>query len=233
MADLLGELDSSPEMKKQFEDMLRGLGVEADGIPDVATAASAGLAGSPIPPSESAQTRNVGAGEGESFQETIRKTMQRMQESGESAGAAATTASQSDTDFLTSLLENMDTNGVGNEEDFSKMLMGMMEQLTNKEILYDPMKELDDKFPAWMTKNKESTPEADLKRYETQQRIVKEIVAKFEEPGYTDENVESRQYIVDRMQEMQSAGSPPADLVGEMDATTEALADMEGGCAQQ
>ena len=82
------------------------------------------------------------------------------------------------------------------------MLMGMMEQLTNKEILYEPMKELRDKFPEWMSKNRASTAPDDLKRYEEQQRVVGEIVARFEKKGYSDDNVADREFIVDRMQQV-------------------------------
>jgi peroxin-19 len=32
---------------------------------------------------------------------------------------------------------------------------------------------------------------------------------------------------------MQAAGSPPADLVGDMDAAQDALGDLDGGCATQ
>jgi len=128
--------------------------------------------------------------------------MERMQESGEAAGAAASTAAASEDDFMASLLKEMEAGG--SEEDFSKMLLGMMEQLTNKEILYEPMKELDNKFPDWMKKNGDKTPAADMTRYCEQQRLVREIVAKFEEPGYTDENVQSREYILERMQKVSS-----------------------------
>jgi peroxin-19 len=76
--------------------------------------------------------------------------------------------------------------------------------LTNKEILYEPMKELHDKFPAWLAKNKDATPAEDLKRYAEQQTIVGEIVAKFDEPGYSDSNATDREYIVDRMQKVNS-----------------------------
>src|ERR1700753_3986090 len=137
-----------------------------------------------------------------SFQETLKRTMERMQESGEAAGAAAASSSPADADFMASLLKEMESGGGTSDEDFSKMLLGMMEQLTNKEILYEPMKELDNKFPEWMEKNRSTVPEEDMKGYETQQKIVKEIVQKFEEPGYTDENVDSRKYIVDRMQQV-------------------------------
>jgi peroxin-19 len=32
---------------------------------------------------------------------------------------------------------------------------------------------------------------------------------------------------------MQAQGSPPAELVGDMDAAAEAMGDMEGGCPTQ
>lgn len=38
---------------------------------------------------------------------------------------------------------------------------------------------------------------------------------------------------LNRQRQMQAAGSPPADLVGDMNAAQDALGDMEGGCAQQ
>jgi peroxin-19 len=139
-----------------------------------------------------------------SFQETIRRTMERMQASGEQATAAATEAGEDD--LLADMLKSLQSGGLdgmnGGEEEFSKMLMGMMEQLTNKDILYEPMKELNEKFPGWMEKNKEKTPAEDLKRYEEQQALVKEIVAKFEESTYTDSNTADREYIVERMQKV-------------------------------
>jgi len=62
---------------------------------------------------------------------------------------------------------------------------------------------------------------------------VKEIVGRFERKGYSDENEDDREYIVERMQKMQAAGSPPPDLVGDMSAAQEALGDLEGGCPTQ
>jgi peroxin-19 len=202
MSDLLGELDSSPEMQKQFEEMLRELGASAasggapPNIPGLA-----GLGTATGAPSEGVRDAGSEAG-GLSFQESIRKTMERMQASGEAAGQAATEAGEND--MMAQLLKEFESGGLGGggDEDFSKILMGMMEQLTNKEILYEPMKELDTKFPEWMEKNGSKTNAADMQRYQTQQRLVKEIVSKFEVPDYTDENVEYRQYIVDRMQQV-------------------------------
>lgn len=256
MADLLGELESSPEMQKQFEQLVKDLGEASDLAPTQASSSTA-VAGSKDatakPGPSAAEQKKVE----DSFQEQIRKTMERMQASGESASAAAQNASEDD--FLAQMLKDMEKGGagLGSDEDFSKMLMGMMEQLTNKEILYEPMKELDGKFPAWLEENKDKTPKADMERYETQRTLVAEILAKFEEKDYSDEKVECREYIVDRMQkvspyvvllywppelrtkltrfilQMQAAGSPPPDLVGDMNAANEALEGIDAGCPTQ
>jgi peroxin-19 len=220
MAEMLGEMESSPEMAKQFEDMMRQLG--GGGIPGLGAlgglsgAASAAVAAdaekksaaaaAAAPAADKAAPDAKGKAPGEDgtaaqrgeeppadFQESIRRTMERMRESGEAAGAAAAGAAgqgaagaaggDGEADLMAALLREMGEGGAGagegSEEDFSKMLLGMMEQLTNKEILYEPMKELHDKFPAWLAENRGKTPEADLKRYEEQQRLVGEIVGKF------------------------------------------------------
>ena len=203
MADLLGELDTSPEMQAQFENMLKELGGAA------ALGEAAGLTSPPTAPSSSklrgskGGSKNKEADAEKTFQETIKKTMERMQASGDQATAAA--ASDNTDDILAEMMKAMQASGLdgeGGEEDFSKMLLGMMEQLTNKEILYEPMKELDDKFPGWMEKNKGKVKEDDMKRYVEQQVYVKEIVGRFEEKTYKDENAADREYIVERMQKV-------------------------------
>jgi peroxin-19 len=219
MADLMGELDSNPEMQKEFERMMAEL-VQAGQAPtdaeaiehigkateavhlsdDVAAAATAGASTSKKAPS----------GQQESFQDTVRKTMERMQASGASADAAAASESPSsaEEDMMAQLMKELQAGGGGGEEDFNKMLMGMMSQLTNKEILYEPMKELYDKFPAWLEENRAKTGKEDLGRYEEQHAMVKQIVERFEKKGYSDENEEDREYIVERMQKVSGAVLP-------------------------
>lgn len=190
MADLLGQLGSDPQMQKELESMMQNLAsAEPNDLTDPAAATRPKSAGG------SAASKKAGE---DAFQDTIRKTMERMQNSGESASAAA--ANSSEEDFLAQMLKEMG-NG-GNDEDLNKMLMGMMEQLTNKDILYEPMKDLNDKFPEWMEKNKDKTNPADLEKYKEQQGLVAEIVARFERKGYSDENKEDRDFIVEKMQKV-------------------------------
>ena len=200
MADLLGELESSPDMQAQFEKMMKELSGEAAGAAGVETPKAA--IGSDVK-DKSAPTGTAPTAAEESFQATIEKTMERMRLSGDSATAAA--ASSDTDDFIAEMMKAMQGSGLdgeGGEEDFSKMILGMMEQLTNKEILYEPMKELDDKFPAWLEKNAVTTGAEDLKRYKEQQVYVREIVARFEQKTYTDTNAADREYIVERMQKV-------------------------------
>ncbi|MCJ1461169.1 Peroxisome chaperone and import receptor [Mycoblastus sanguinarius] len=225
MAALMGDVDESPEMRREVETMMRELGAAAD----------PGRSSEQLSQSEGGVNGKVSASNTEEpFQETIRKTMERIQISGEQATAAA--KSEDSDDILAQMLKEMQSGGgegAGDEEGFNNMLMGMMEQLTNKEILYEPMKELHDKYPAWMTQNKSGTKADDLRRYEEQQRLVGEIVGRFERKGYSDSHATDREFIVERMQQMQAAGSPPADLVGDMSAAQDALGDIDSGCAQQ
>ena len=193
MAALMGNVDESPEMKKEIEAMMRELGAAADpGASAEQTQSKDDLCG-----------KAAASAAEEPFQETIRKTMERMQASGEQATAAA--QSKDSDDMLAQMLKEMQNGGLegaGDDEGFNKMLMGMMEQLTNKEILYEPMKELHYKFPEWMTKNKSTANAEDLKRYEEQQRLVGEIVGRFEMKGYSDDRAEDREFIVERMQQV-------------------------------
>lgn len=194
MAALLGSADETPEMKKEIEAIMRDLGAAADSGPSASSRI--------ISASKSTPSIDPSGGE-DAFQETIRKTMNRMQSSGEQATAAA--VAEDTDDIMTQMLKEMQSGGLagaGGEEDFSNMLLSMMEQLTNKDILYEPMKELNDKFPAWMCKNKDSTKTEDLTRYEEQQRLVREIVEKFEEKGYSDSTAADREFIVERLQKV-------------------------------
>lgn len=179
---------------EQFENIFKELGAA-----DVAAGSQASGVGG-------AASGQGAKGAGSSFQDNIRRTMERMQASGESATAAATADSQAADDLLAEMLKSMNSGGGGlgesSEEDFSKMLLGMMEQLTNKEILYEPMKELNEKYPEWLEKNKATISAEDLARYKEQHRLAGEIVAKFEEKSYADSNAADREYIVGRMQKV-------------------------------
>ncbi|KAI5197786.1 Pex19-domain-containing protein [Aureobasidium subglaciale] len=231
MAELLGGLGEDPDMQKQFQEMMKELSAAAEQEASGATAPTVEPASksktAPAPPTSSSAAKPA-------FASTIEKTMERMQASGQSASAAAASSSQDD--MLAQMLKDLESGNFpsmdGDSGDFNSMLMGMMEQLVNKDILYEPMKELHDNFPEWLEKNKASTSKEDLDRYKTQQTVVKDIVDRFEKKGYSDDNKEDSDYIVDKMQQMQAAGAPPPGLVGDMNAAQDMLSEADG-CNQQ
>ncbi|KAL4885119.1 Pex19 protein family-domain-containing protein [Aspergillus karnatakaensis] len=180
----------------------------ASGAAEVAGAAAAATA--------AAATGNEAEGSPESFNDAIQRTINRMKESGDKATAAA--SEDNADDLIAQLLKAMEAGGDGaggDDGDLTKIFMGMMEQLSNKDMLYEPMKELDTKFGPWLKKNKGkgSVSEADMERYEKQAELVSLIVRKFEEKGYTDEDPKCREYVWEKMQAMQAAGNPPDELV--------------------
>lgn len=161
----------------------------------------------------SAGATGASSAQPESFQDTIRRTMQRMQESGDRATAEATEEGLND-DMVSQLLKALEAGAGsgGDDMDLNKMFLGMMQQLSNKDLLYEPIKELDGKFGPWLEENKDKVPAEDMARYRTQARVVREIVAKFDEEGYSDDKPECRTYIWDRMQEVLQPHFPEINL---------------------
>ena len=146
-----------------------------------------------------ASTEGGESASSDNFSDAIQQTINRMKESGDKATAAATEDGSSD-DLLAQLLKAVETGENDDGGDFTKLISGMMEQLSNKEMLYEPMKDLNAKFPPWIEANRGKISESDMSRYQTQANYVSQIVAKFEEPGYSDEDHKCREYIWERMQ---------------------------------
>jgi len=102
-------------------------------------------------PGASGTARQAGQGQ-VSFSETLSRTMERMQESETQADSARMEdlPENSETDafwgvLLKLLVGGGGGHGWGGEMGMAKMLEGMMEQLMSKEILYEPMKDLNEK----------------------------------------------------------------------------------------
>jgi len=215
MANLMSELDENPDMQAQFEAMMKELIAAGEAPSEAEAARHVEQAAKAVPKIEGDDDEPKGRGSGkkgeEHFSETVKRTMARMQasDSTASASASAPEAQSSEEDLLAQMMKELQAGGTGlggegGEEDFNKMLMNMMTQLTNKEILYEPMKELHDKFPGWMEKHRDSkeVKREDMERYIEQQRLVGEIVQRFERKGYSDDNEGDRDYIVERMQKV-------------------------------
>ena len=233
MASLMGEIDKSPEMQEKLDAMMEDLSAGLDGegdskgpgtkeVTEAVDKAAAKMFAQPGTQEDPFQ---------EKIRKTMERIHASGEQAGAAAAAAASPAAGGgipglgggipglggeEQDLLEALLKEMGgaagaaagAGGEGGEgegeEDFSQMLLGMMEQLTNKEILYEPMKDLQAKFPPWMQEHRATTGADDLRRYDEQRALVDEIVARFERVGYSDGNTADREFIVQRMQKVRA-----------------------------
>ncbi|KAF8992823.1 Pex19 protein family-domain-containing protein [Cyathus striatus] len=129
-------------------------------------------------------------------------------------------------------LDGEDGDGEPDEGELAGFLENMMGQLMNKEVLYEPLKELADSFPPYLASPPAPLTPEDKTRYEKQLVCVRKIVALFDEPGYDDNNEKNKKGIVELMSEMQSYGTPPSELMGPLPPGFESMGSMgDGECA--
>lgn len=86
----------------------------------------------------------------------------------------------------------------------------MMQQLLSKEILYEPMKEIAQKYPKWLEEHEESLTKDEYSRYSRQYQFIVRLNEVYEN------DPENFTKIVDLMQKMQECGQPPNDIVQEV-----------------
>ncbi|GJE99453.1 Pex19 domain-containing protein [Phanerochaete sordida] len=173
----------------------------------------------------------------DAFQSNLRSAMDKLKVSEDVAKENEAKPSDDENDAFEKLLAALGENGGESEEELQGMLETMMTQLMSKDVLYEPLKELHDKFPAYLKDNDATLKSEDKHRYEAQQRIVTEIVAIFEDPTYTPEDQEKGIKIVGLMNAMQNHGSPPPEIMGPLPPGLELGADglpkLPDGCSIQ
>lgn len=164
--------------------------------------------------SNAAGNSAAGIERGETFQDTIDRTLERMQESGDKATAEATKPDLMNEESIGQFLKLLNTSveSGGDANDIEKMFDSLVKEMSNKEMLYEPMKDHHAKYGPWLEENRSKVSPEDLIRYETQARLVKEIVEKFEEKDYSDEKPECLEYIWNRMQQVPFPFSFPSCL---------------------
>nr|GAT59084.1 predicted protein [Mycena chlorophos] len=175
------------------------------------------------------QGSSSSAGATNDFQAKIKQAMGKLKE-GEDA-LKSSDGSAANADPLAALLASLgegDGDLPANEAELAGFLENMMGELMSKEILYDPLKELAEKFPPYLASPPSPISADDRKRYEDQLERVQAIIALFEKPTYSDQDPKARESVVALMAEMQSFGSPPTELMGPMPAGFDMLGGQEG-----
>ncbi|KAL4251144.1 Pex19 protein [Abortiporus biennis] len=203
------ELEREKVFRQTWEEMLSETMKDALNLDDNEVAASSTSApkakektAAPAPaPSEMKE---------DAFQANIRKAMEKLKESETKMQAESGAGSN---DLFEEMMKGLGEGGES-EEELTGILESMMTQLMSKDVLYEPLKELGEKFPAYLAENESTMKPEDKKRYLSQQTVVTKIVSIFESVKYSDEDPEQGAQVVALMNEMQSFGSPPPEIMG-------------------
>lgn len=110
---------------------------------------------------------------------------------------------------LESLLSNFGENDIEGEDGngvTDNMLKDMLKDFISKEMLYEPMKQMETDMVDFIAKNKETWSPEELEKAHTQQEINKKIIALFEDPSYDDANEATRQQLSEYLDQMQELG---------------------------
>ncbi|KAI5962602.1 PEX19 [Candida pseudojiufengensis] len=153
------------------------------------------------------------------FEYVMKETMERLKKSGEDIDSKIKNDSMGSNpeDLLTQLLAGMGGDSAlgGGDMDMSKLLVDMLEQLSSKEVLYEPIKDLNKKFPQYLKDNKDKLGKKQYENYNNQYEITNDILKVFDSENYNDANKQQRDQINSMLESLQELGQPPTELVGE------------------
>ena len=95
-------------------------------------------------------------------------------------------------------------------KDSNDVVDGVMKQLLDKELMYEPMKEVCTRYPKWLAENKERLSNEEYQKYGTQYQYFQRIVRLYEtDPGNFDR-------LMELMQDIQEYGQPPVEIIKEL-----------------
>jgi peroxin-19 len=99
----------------------------------------------------------------------------------------------------------------------------MMQQLLSREMMYDPLKQICNKYPEWLATHREALPEPDYLRYGAQYQSMQRVLAVYEtEP-------DNFPRIMELMQDMQEHGQVSCDCLLVLILLTMMCSDSSSG----
>ncbi|TID18147.1 hypothetical protein CANINC_003888 [Pichia inconspicua] len=107
-----------------------------------------------------------------------------------------------------------DGDGDGDDVDkLSNMLMGMLNKLTTKEMMYDTISTTVNNYNVYFEKNKPVKGNKDHDRFVSQLRRLQNVLDKFDSPNYSPDDEVVRDYIDEQMEEFNKLLPAPEGVV--------------------
>ncbi|GLD93492.1 hypothetical protein PINS_up002084 [Pythium insidiosum] len=196
----------NPEFQQVLEQAFRELSTDGGDGADIekllgSLSMKSGDAGAAAAPEVADEDLDVNVG--------VAKTLQNMAKAVEDMeGLESAKMEEMGEEMMEEMLRKFET--MGEKSDFQDLVDGMMQQLLSKDVMYDPMKQICERYPSWLAEKQPLLPAEDYERYGKQYQYFQRIIAVYEsEP-------DNFAKLSELMQAMQETGQPPSEIVKEL-----------------
>ena len=99
---------------------------------------------------------------------------------------------------------------LGDKEDYHEVVDGVMRQLLSKDLMYEPMQQICEKYPEWLALHKKNLREKEYENYGKQYQVFQKLLAVY------DTEPDNFPRLMELMFDMQQYGQPPADIIRDL-----------------
>lgn len=99
---------------------------------------------------------------------------------------------------------------LGEKEDYNEVIDGVMRQLLSKDLMYEPTKQICEKFPEWLALHKKNLSDQEYDNYGNQYMTFQKILAVY------DIEPDNFPRLMELMYDMQAFGQPPAAIIKDL-----------------
>lgn len=143
-------------------------------------------------------TDEPGASDGE-FASAISQTLKNLSEGAENL------QSQFSEEDIANIFSGLGIAEGSEGGDFLPFMQQMMQSLLSKDILYPALKDIVDKYPAWLEENRPKLEPSEFERFSKQKTLMEQVCAELEKESSSDSQEEKKRRfdtILDLMQKM-------------------------------
>ncbi|CCH62953.1 hypothetical protein TBLA_0I02970 [Henningerozyma blattae CBS 6284] len=159
----------------------------------------------------------------ESYNDIINSTLNKLKKNGNQVDSKVEQENlkqnqSNENDLLSQLLDQFVNGGEDNDaengdgEGMDDAILNILNKMSSKEVLYEPMKEMYIEFGEWFANNEEKEEFKDMiPTYRKQYAIVQKITDVYEREDYRNDNIEYKEEITVLLDELQELGDSPVD----------------------
>ncbi|CCF59357.1 hypothetical protein KAFR_0G03250 [Kazachstania africana CBS 2517] len=142
------------------------------------------------------------------FNNVISSTLDRLKKNGGKIDASLNNEESNSDDMLSNLFSQMLDGNLGDDENMDSAILTILNQMSSKEVLYQPMKEMQTDFIEWFERNEGKDEYKDsMPVYKKQFDLVEQLVHIYEIDDYNNETY--RDQITELLDNLEQLGDSP------------------------